>query len=125
MDKVKPMSSPLASHMNLSCSECPTSKEGKEEMKTVPYAAAVGSLMYVMVCTRLDIAHALGVVSRFMSNPGKEHWTTMKWILRYLRGTSRICLCFGSRQPILDGDTDANMSLCHTILVLASLLLGI
>ncbi|CAN0875048.1 Retrovirus-related Pol polyprotein from transposon TNT 1-94, partial [Linum grandiflorum] len=42
--------------------------------------------MYAMVCTRPDIAHAVGVVSRFLSNPGKEHWAAVKWILRYLRG---------------------------------------
>ena len=42
-------------------------------MKIVPYASAVGSLMYAMVCTRPDIAHAVRVVSRFLSNLGKEH----------------------------------------------------
>ena len=42
-------------------------------MKKVSYASAVGSLMYAMVCTRPDIAHAVGVVSRFLSNPGREH----------------------------------------------------
>jgi phosphoribosyl-AMP cyclohydrolase len=47
-------------------------------MYHVPYASAVGSLMYAMVCTRLDIAHAVGVLSRYMSKPGKEHWTTSK-----------------------------------------------
>jgi hypothetical protein len=52
-------------------------------MSKVPYASAVGSLMYAMVCTRPDIAHAVGVVSRYMNNPGKEHWMAVKWILRY------------------------------------------
>ena len=47
-------------------------------MSHVPYASAVGSLMYVMVCTRLDIAHVVGVLSSFMSNLGKEHWTIVK-----------------------------------------------
>ncbi|RVW89936.1 Retrovirus-related Pol polyprotein from transposon TNT 1-94 [Vitis vinifera] len=51
-------------------------------MRKVPYASAVGSLMYAMVCTMPDIAHAVGVVSRFISNPGKEHWAIVKWILR-------------------------------------------
>ncbi|PKI56618.1 hypothetical protein CRG98_023001 [Punica granatum] len=51
-------------------------------MKKVPYSSAVGSLMYAMVCTRPDIAHSVGVVSRFLSNPGKEHWNAVKWILR-------------------------------------------
>ncbi|MCI64798.1 vacuolar protein sorting-associated protein 33 [Trifolium medium] len=58
-------------------------------MKKVPYASAVGSLMYTMICTRPDIAHAVGVVSRFLSNPSKDHWQAVKWILRYLRGTSK------------------------------------
>jgi hypothetical protein len=43
-------------------------------MYKVPYSSAIGSLMYVMVCTRLDIAHAVGVVRRYINNPGKEHW---------------------------------------------------
>jgi ATP-binding cassette subfamily B (MDR/TAP) protein 1 len=43
--------------------------EERDEMKKVPYASAVGSLMYAMVCTRPDIAHAVSVVSRFLSNP--------------------------------------------------------
>jgi hypothetical protein len=67
-------------------------------MKKVPYASAVCNLMYAIVCTRLDIAHVVGVVSRFLSNLGKKHCATVKWILRYLRGTSRVCLCFGSGQ---------------------------
>ena len=44
--------------------------------------------MYAMVCTRPDIAHAVGVLSRFMSNLGKEHWTTVKQVFRYFHGTS-------------------------------------
>nr|GEX13050.1 splicing factor U2af small subunit B-like [Tanacetum cinerariifolium] len=48
---------------------------------------AVDSLMYAMVCTRPDLAHAVGVVSRFLSNPDKKHWEAVKWIFRYLRAT--------------------------------------
>jgi ATP-binding cassette subfamily B (MDR/TAP) protein 1 len=51
--------------------------------------------MYAMVCTRPDIAKALGVVSRCISNPGKIHWEVVKWILRYLKGTSNHVLRFG------------------------------
>ena len=53
-------------------------------MKKVPYASVVGSLMYVMVYTRLDIRYAVGVVNLFMSTPNKEHWVAIKWILRYM-----------------------------------------
>ena len=77
----------------------------------MPYAeSVVGSFMYAMLRTRSDIAHAIGVVSQFMSNPGKKHKTAVKWILWYLMGTSKVSLCFGPRQPMLDGYTDANMS---------------
>jgi hypothetical protein len=57
--------------------------------------------MYAMVCTRLDIAHVVGVLSRYMSKPGKEHWTTVKRVFRYLRGTSSYGLCYQGR-PGLD-----------------------
>ena len=79
-------------------------------MMKIPYASTVGSLMYAMVCTWPDIGYVVGVVSRFMSNPGKEHWNAVKWILRYLKGTSNMCLRFGSRKPQLDGFTDSDMS---------------
>ena len=59
--------------------------------------------MYVMVCTRPDIAHTIGVVSKFMVNPGKDHWEVVKWIFRYLRGSSKLCLTFGDSKPILEG----------------------
>ena len=42
-------------------------------MAKMPYVFARGSLMYVMVCTRLNIAHAVGVMSRYMSNMSKQH----------------------------------------------------
>jgi hypothetical protein len=110
MSNAKPASSPLAGHLKLSSKLSPTSEKENEEMKKVPYASAVGSLMYDMVCTRPDVAHAVGVVSRFLSNPGKEHWAAMKWILRYLKGTSRVCLCFGNVKQVLERFTDADMA---------------
>ena len=47
-------------------------------MAKMPYANAIGSLIYAMVCTRLDISQAVGVVSRYMHDPGKEHWQAVK-----------------------------------------------
>jgi hypothetical protein len=70
-------------------------------MSHVPYASVVGSLMYAMVCTRPDIAHAVGVLSRYMSKPGKEHWETVKRVFRYLHGTTTYGLCYQGR-PGLD-----------------------
>ena len=76
----------------------------------VLHASVVGSLMYVMICTRPDIAFAVGTVSRYMSNPGKEHWVAVKWILIYLKGTSSVCLRYSSGKPMLEGFTDSYMS---------------
>ena len=90
MSKVKPVSTAIASHFKLSFKHCPASEKKKEEMKTVPYASVVGRLLYAMVCTRLDIAYGVGVVSKFISNLGKDHWAVGKWILRYLKSTSRL-----------------------------------
>ena len=78
-------------------------------MTKVPYALAVGSLMYAMVCTRPNIGHVVGVVSRYMSNPEREHRAAVKWILRYLKGTSSECLRFGLGKPLLEGYTNSDM----------------
>ena len=79
-------------------------------MSKVPYASAIGSLMYAMVCTRSDIAHLVGVVSKFMSRPRKQHWKVVKWILRYLKGLSNTCLCFTGASLKLQGYVDADFT---------------
>ena len=78
MSKAKAICSPLASHFKLSSIQCLKSEADKKDMKKIPYALVVGSLMYVMVCTRSDITHAVGVVSYYLLNPSKEHWSTVK-----------------------------------------------
>ena len=79
-------------------------------MSKMSYASAIGSLMYAMVCTRLDIAHVVGVVSRFMSKPGKQHWEIVKWITRYLKGSSNTCLCFTGESLKLQGYVDVDFA---------------
>jgi hypothetical protein len=87
--------------VNLYVDQCPNTQEEEEDMSRVPYVSAIGSLMYEMVCTRPEIAHAVGVLSRYMSKPRKEHWTTVKRVFRYLRGTASYGLCYQGR-PGLD-----------------------
>ena len=110
MSKAKEVSSPLASHFKLSSRHSPSIDKEKEDMRRVLYASTVGSLMYVMVCTRPNIAYAVGVVSCFLSNPGRIHWEAVKWIMRYLRCTSKLKLTFGSGKPVLVGHTDSDMA---------------
>eukprot|EP00253_Pinus_taeda_P026680 PITA_26680 len=73
---------PIPVGVRLSTEQCPKTQEEEEDMSHVPYASVVGSLMYAMVYTRTNIAHAVGVLSRFMSKLGKEHWTTSKQVFR-------------------------------------------
>ena len=89
---------------------CLETQEEIDYMSKVPYSSAVGSLMYAMVCTRLDIAHAVGVVSRYMNDPSKEHWMAVKWILRNLRSTTSHALCFGGSSIVLHGYVDSDMA---------------
>eukprot|EP00253_Pinus_taeda_P035928 PITA_35928 len=79
---------------------CSKTQEEEDDMSRVPYASAVDSLMYVMVCARPDFAHAVAVLSRFMSKPGKKHWTTVKQVFRYLCGTSDYGLCYQGRPTL-------------------------
>jgi len=110
MQNAKPVSIPLASHFKLSKEVCPKTQKEMAYMFKVPYASAVGSLMYAMVYMRPDIAHAVRVLSRDMNNPGKEHWMAVKWILRYLRGTTNQALCLGGSNISLQGYVDADMA---------------
>eukprot|EP00253_Pinus_taeda_P029885 PITA_29885 len=87
--------------VKLSIEQCPKTQEEKEDMSHVPYGSAIGSLMYAMVYTRPDIAHEVGVLIRFMSKPGKDHWTTTKRVFRYLRGTSDYGLCYQGRPGLV------------------------
>jgi hypothetical protein len=110
LQNAKPVSTPLANHFKLTKEMCPKTQEEIEYMSKVPYSSTIGSLMYAMVCTRPDIAHAVGVVSRYMNNLGKEHWQVVKWIFRYLRGTATHALCFGGSYIFLKGYADSDMT---------------
>jgi len=109
MDDAKPVSTPLAAHLKLSQEDCPKNSKEENEMQNTPYTSAVVSLMYAMVCTRPDIARAVGTLSRYMSNPRPNHWEAVKWLLRYLKGTSSNYLCFGGTNFHVNGYVDANL----------------
>ena len=91
MIKAKYVCFPLGGYFKLSFEHCPTSEKEKQEIRKVSYASAIGSLMYAMICTRPNIAYVVGVVNGFLFNPGKEYWTAVKWIFKYLKGTSKAC----------------------------------
>ncbi|RVW35881.1 Retrovirus-related Pol polyprotein from transposon TNT 1-94 [Vitis vinifera] len=67
--------------------QCPKNDLEREQMKNIPYASAVGSLMYAQVCTRPNIAFVVGMLRLYQSNPGLDHWKTAKKVMRCLQGT--------------------------------------
>ena len=69
-----------------------------KDMSKVPYASVVGCLMYAMVCTRPDLAHAVSTVNTYMAKPSKDHWNAMKWIFEYLKDTSKHGILFAGQQ---------------------------
>ncbi|GJS37572.1 retrotransposon protein, putative, ty1-copia subclass [Tanacetum coccineum] len=96
IDNGKSVQMPLGGHFKLSLKDCPVRDCDVERMSKVPYANVVGSLMYLMVCTRPDIAYAISAVSRYLTNLGKNHWEAVKWILKYLQGTANVGLVYGT-----------------------------
>ena len=77
-------------------------------MSRIPYASTIGSIMYAMLCTRPDVAHALSVTSRYQADPGEEHWKAVKNILKYLRRTKDMFLVYGEGELKLEGFTDSS-----------------
>jgi hypothetical protein len=109
MDESKKGFLPMLPGKVLSKTQGPATAEERERMTNIPYASAVGSIMYAMLCTRPDIAHAVSLTSRYQSDPGMEHWTAVKNILKYLKRTKDMFLCYGGDQElVVNGYTDAS-----------------
>ncbi|GJS95084.1 hypothetical protein Tco_0802052, partial [Tanacetum coccineum] len=108
MQDCKPISTLFPTDVKLSSKMSPSSEKERMEMSQVPYASAVGSLMFTMIYTRPDIAHAVGVVSQYMAEPSRGHWEDVKRILRYVKGTSDVALCFGDSDLIVTGYVDSD-----------------
>jgi hypothetical protein len=94
MHRCSPSPAPIFKGDRYGDFQCPKNEYEKEQMKTVPYASAVGSLQYAQVCTRPDLAFVTGLLGRFQSNPGIEHWKLVKKVLRYLQGTKGLMLTY-------------------------------
>ena len=77
MDQAKKGFLPVLQGVKLSKTQSPTTAEDRENMKDVPYASAIGSIMYAMLCTRPDVCRAISLVGRYQSNPGVDHWTAV------------------------------------------------
>ena len=100
---------PMTHGITLSKEQCPKTQEERERMIKIPYASAIGSIMYAMLCTRPDVSYALSMTSRHQVDPGESHWIAVKNILKYLRRTKDTFLIYGGEEElIVTGYTDAS-----------------
>ena len=111
MDQSKKGVLPVLQGVKLSQTQCPTTSKDREKMKGVPYASAIGSIMYVLLCTRHDVYLAISLVGRYQSNPGVDHWTAVKNILKYLKRTKDMFLVYGGDEElVVKGYVDASFN---------------
>ena len=94
MDKSKITPVPLAKGDKFSEAQCPKNQLEFDEMKGIPYASAVGSLMYAQVYTHPDLAFSTGIFGRYQKNPRKVHWVGVKKVLCYCQGTKDVMLTY-------------------------------
>ena len=100
---------PMSHGMSLSKTQDPSSREERDRMDQIPYASAIGSIMYAMLCTRPDVSYALSMTSRYQSDPGESHWIAVKNILKYLRRTKEYFLIYGGNDELtVKGYSDAS-----------------
>lgn len=113
MQDAKLVNTPIGAHFRLEAIKEQDEKTEANFMKNVPYSNGVGSVMYAMVSTRPDIAYGVGLVSRYMSRPSRVHWQAVKWLLRYLKGTSKVGLVYRGNQHnnhIVEGYCDSDFA---------------
>ena len=73
---------PVSHGIRLSKTQSPTTSNERNWMSRIPYASAIGSIMYAMLCTRPDVAYAISLTSRYQADPGESHWAAVKTILK-------------------------------------------
>ena len=78
-------------------------------MKVIPYASAIGSIKYAMLCTKPVVYLAMSLTRGYNSDPGVDHWTSVKIILTYLKRTKEMFLGYGGdKEFIIKGYVDAS-----------------
>jgi hypothetical protein len=105
MENCKPASTPFSYNIKLIKSNNQESEEFIQRNQR--YRKAVGSLMYITICTRPDISFAVGVLSRFLEKPNQKHWDSFLHVLRYLKHSINLKIQYKSHR---DRNFSANPS---------------
>ncbi|KAH9781613.1 hypothetical protein KPL71_008538 [Citrus sinensis] len=99
---------PFRHGITFSKDQSPKTSKEIERMRQVPYAEAVGSLMYVMLCTRPNVCFAVWMVCRYQFNIGPQYWNAVKHIIKYLKRTKNYMLVYSGDELIPVGYTDSD-----------------
>jgi hypothetical protein len=103
---------PISHGITLSKKHCPLKPDEQERMRMIPYASAIGSIMYAIICMCPDVSNALSATSRYRPNYGDTHWTIVKSILKYLRRTKEAFLVFRREEElVVKGYSDASFQI--------------
>ena len=114
MADAKPAITPMEVNLKLVKRSSPIEDQGEDGARAEPYREAVGCLIHLSQITRPDICHAVGVVSKFSSNPSREHWMAVKRIFRYLKGSQELVLKFNGRdRKCMEAFADADWGGCN------------
>ena len=112
---------PILKGDKLSKMQCPRNNMEREQMKKIPYASAAGSLKYTQTCTRPDISFVVGMLGRYQSDLGFEHWKAAKKVMSYLQGTKDYMFTYKrSEQLEVVGYSDSDYGGCLDSLKSAS-----
>ena len=113
MENCSPSVAPLVRGDKFNLDHCPKSNLEWEQMESIPYASAIGSLLYTQVCIRPDIAYAVEMLGSYQSNPGLYHWKVAKKVMRHLRGTKGYMLTYRRLDDLeVVGFSDSNYAGC-------------
>ncbi|XP_057948253.1 secreted RxLR effector protein 161-like [Malania oleifera] len=94
MKDCHPGDTPITKGERFSLSQCPKTVVENKEVQKIPYASVVRSLMYAQVCMRPNLAYIVGILGRYLSNPGLDHWKAAKRVMRYLQRTKDYMLTY-------------------------------
>ncbi|KAJ4713080.1 Retrovirus-related Pol polyprotein from transposon TNT 1-94 [Melia azedarach] len=114
MQDCKPGDTPVVKGDKFNLKQCLKNDIEKKEMQKIPYVSAIGSLIYTQVCTRPDIAYVTGMMGRYLSNLGVDHWKAAKRVLRYLQRTKDYMLTYQRLDKLeIVGYTDFDFFECQ------------
>jgi hypothetical protein len=109
LTNAKPVATPMKSGAQFSKDQSPSTPTQEMRMRGIPYAEAIGSVLWLVIISRPDAAFAVGILSQFIQNPGPAHWEGVKRLITYLGSTKDLWLTFGGKgKNILEGFCDAD-----------------